>query len=63
MAICFFTVNFQRVENHIFDRNETGPTASLDAFGGDGFSDDIHDQMFKIFGTRRLWLSKYELAG
>jgi glucose/arabinose dehydrogenase len=44
----FFTNNFQRVENHIFDRNNTGPSASLDAFGGDGFSDDVHDQFFKV---------------
>jgi hypothetical protein len=44
----FFTNNFQRVENHIFDRNNTGGSASLDAFGGDGFSDDIHDQFSKV---------------
>jgi hypothetical protein len=44
----FFTNNFQRVENHIFDRNNTGASASLDAFGGDGFSDDIHDQIYKV---------------
>jgi hypothetical protein len=44
----FFTNNFQRVENHVFDRNNTGASASRDAFGGDGFSDDIHDQLFKV---------------
>jgi hypothetical protein len=44
----FFTNNFQRVENHVFDRNNTGAAASGDAFGGDGFSDDIHDQFYKV---------------
>ena len=44
----FFTNNFQRVENHVFDRNNTGAAASPDAFGGDGFSDDIHDQIYKV---------------
>jgi hypothetical protein len=44
----FFTVNFQRSENHVFDRNASGAAADLDAFGGDGFSDDIHDQMYKV---------------
>jgi hypothetical protein len=44
----YFTNNFQRVENHVFDRNNTGSSASGDAFGGDGFSDDIHDQIYKV---------------
>jgi hypothetical protein len=44
----FFTNNFQRVENHVFDRNNTGASASRDEFGGDGFSDDIHDQFYKV---------------
>jgi hypothetical protein len=44
----YFTNNFQRVENHRFDRNNTGAAASPDAFGGDGFSDDIHDQLSKV---------------
>jgi hypothetical protein len=44
----FFTNNFQRVENHVFDRNNTGAAASPDAFGGDGFADDIHDQIYKL---------------
>jgi len=44
----FFTNNFQRVENHVFDRNVSGAGADLDAFGGDGFSDDIHDQIYKV---------------
>ncbi len=44
----FFTNNFQRVENHVFDRNVSGAGADLDALGGDGFSDDIHDQIYKV---------------
>ncbi len=37
------TNNFQRAENHVFTRN----SSEGDAFGGDGFADDIHDQLFK----------------
>jgi hypothetical protein len=44
----FFTNNFQRAENHVFDRNASGAAADLDEFGDDGFSDDIHDQMHKV---------------
>ena len=38
------TNNFQRTENNVFTRN----SSEGDAFGGDGFAEDIHDQMFKI---------------
>ena len=65
----FFTNNFQRVENHIFDRNNTGASASLDAFGGDGFSDDIHDQIYKVaeladYGYRNTnWQNNSQATG
>jgi hypothetical protein len=38
------TNNFQRTENNVFTRN----SSEGDAFGGDGFAEDIHDQMFQI---------------
>jgi glucose/arabinose dehydrogenase len=38
------TNNFQRTENNVYTRN----SSEGDAFGGDGFAEDIHDQMFKI---------------
>lgn len=38
------TNNFQRTENDVFTRDST----ELDEFGGDGFADDIYDQMFRI---------------
>jgi hypothetical protein len=65
----FFTNNFQRVENHLFDRNKTGAAASGDAFGGDGFSDDIHDQLYKVeeladYGYRNTnWQSSSQATG
>jgi glucose/arabinose dehydrogenase len=42
----WFTNNFHRTENDVYDRdNLTDPDG--DNFGGDGFQDDIHDQLFK----------------
>ncbi len=38
------TNNFQRTENNVFTRD----SSEGDAFGGDGFAEDIHDQMFRI---------------
>lgn len=65
----FFTNNFQRAENHVFDRNDSGAAADLDAFGGDGFSDDIHDQMHKVvefadYGYRNTnWQNNSQATG
>jgi hypothetical protein len=65
----FFTNNFQRVENHVFDRNNTGAAASPDAFGGDGFSDDIHDQIYQVaeladYGYRNTnWQNNSQATG
>jgi hypothetical protein len=65
----FFTNNFQRVENHVFDRNNSGAAASGDAFGGDGFSDDIHDQLYKVeeladYGYRNTnWQTSSQATG
>lgn len=42
----WFTVNFQRVNNSVFDRSIVGATADVDAFDG-ASNDDIHDQMFR----------------
>lgn len=42
----WFTNNFQRVENDVYDRSKLSGTEG-DAFGGDGFQDDVHDQFFK----------------
>lgn len=38
------TNNFQRTENDIFTRD----SSEFDEFGGDGFAEDIYDQMFPI---------------
>jgi hypothetical protein len=65
----FFTNNFQRVENHVFDRNNTGAAASTDAFGGDGFSDDVHDQLYQVeeladYGYRNTnWQTSSQATG
>jgi hypothetical protein len=65
----FFTNNFQRTENHEFDRNNTGAAASKDEFGDDGFSDDIHDQIYKVeeladYGYRNTnWQNNSQATG
>ena len=41
----WFTNNFHRVENDLYDRDNL-TAAEGDAFGDDGFQDDIHDQFF-----------------
>ena len=42
----WFTNNFHRGENNNYDRDDlTSP--DLDAWGGDGYQDDIHDQLFR----------------
>jgi glucose/arabinose dehydrogenase len=38
------TNNFQRTENDVYTRD----SSEGDAFGGDGFAEDIHDQFFRI---------------
>ena len=43
----WFTNNFQRTENDVYDRNNL-TSAEGDAFGGDGFQDDVHDQFFPV---------------
>ena len=42
----WFTTNFQRVENDVYDRDNLA-NAEGDAFGGDGFQDDVYDQLFR----------------
>ncbi|MEM9660493.1 MAG: hypothetical protein AAF961_19180, partial [Planctomycetota bacterium] len=42
----WFSVNSQRTENHVYDRDNL-TSAEGDAFGGDGFQDDVHDQLFQ----------------
>jgi hypothetical protein len=42
----WFTNNFQRVSNNNYSKDPADP-AFPDAFGGDGFADDIHDQFFR----------------
>ncbi len=41
----WFTSNFHRVANDVYDRNRL-VAADGDSFGGDGFQNDIHDQFF-----------------
>lgn len=42
----WFTVNFQRTENHEYARDNL-TSAEGDEFGDDGFQDDVHDQLFR----------------
>lgn len=42
----WFTNNFHRVANGVYDRNRL-VNSDGDSFGGDGFQDDIHDQLFR----------------
>lgn len=42
----YFTVNFHRVNNSVYDRSITGAGAEPDDFDGPA-NDDVHDQMFR----------------
>ncbi len=42
----WFTNNFHRVNNDVYDRSATGSTADPDAWQGPS-NDDVHDQMFR----------------
>ena len=45
-GVPWISVNWQRTENHVYDR-ENIDNAEGDAFGEDGFQDDVYDQLFK----------------